>query len=152
MSRPGDDDLTNASRIRRAVLQLSRRIRPSLLGAGLTPLKLSLVGHLQREGPMTPTELARREGVKLPSLTRSLAELEADGWLVREADSDDGRRTLLVMTASGKRRLGGAASAADRLIAEALRKAGQFREPDVQTVCAILESLCRTMEIDEAET
>jgi len=54
---------------------------------------------------MTQTDLAYREGVKLQSLTRLLAELESDGWLVRKAHASDGRQSLLTLTPSGATRL-----------------------------------------------
>jgi len=64
-----------------------------------------VLGALYRRGPMTPTELAAHERVKLQTLTRLLAELEADGWVVREADPADGRRSVLSLTRLGVRQL-----------------------------------------------
>jgi DNA-binding MarR family transcriptional regulator len=107
-----------AVRLRRVVLVLARRLRPSLQREGISTAKLSVIGRLYRVGPMTPTELATREGVKLPSLTRLVAELEADGWLAREAHASDGRRSMLSLTAIGEKRLIAAAKAADTSLVE----------------------------------
>jgi DNA-binding MarR family transcriptional regulator len=106
--------------LRRSVLVLARRLRPALQRDGISAAKLSVIGQLFRAGPMTPTELARLEGVKLPSLTRLVAELEDEGWLARAADASDGRRSLLSLTALGKKRLISAAQAADAPLAEVI--------------------------------
>jgi DNA-binding MarR family transcriptional regulator len=87
---------------------------------GISAAKLSVIGQLYRVGPMTPSELAAREGVKLPSLTRLVAELEVDGWVAREAHASDGRRSLLSLTALGKKRLIAGAQAADAPLAEVI--------------------------------
>jgi len=109
-----------AVRLRRTVLVLARRLRPALQHDGISTAKLSVIGQLYRHGPMTPTELAAREGVKLPSLTRLVAELEGDGWLVRKAHASDGRRSLLGLTALGRKRLVAAAQASDAPLADAI--------------------------------
>ncbi|MFS2168281.1 MarR family transcriptional regulator, partial [Variovorax sp. Varisp62] len=57
--------------------------------------KLSVLGQLHRYGPCTPTALAGLERVKLQSLTRLLAELEAEGWIGRTPHPSDGRQWLL---------------------------------------------------------
>lgn len=113
MSKAATGTAQCALRLRRAVLVLARRLRPALQRDGISAAKLSVIGQLFRAGPMTPTELAAREGVKLPSLTRLVAELESDGWLAREAHASDGRRSLLALTASGRKRLVAGAQAAD---------------------------------------
>ena len=64
-------------------------------------LKLSVLSRLGRQGAMSPTELARGEGVRLQSLTRLIAELEAEGWVRRSDDPADGRRSLLALTPAG---------------------------------------------------
>jgi len=120
MTKATTDAARCAVRLRRAVLVLARRLRPALQRDGISTAKLSVIGQLYRNGPMTPTELATREGVKLPSLTRLVAELEGDGWLVRKADASDGRRSLLGLTALVRKRLVASAQEADAPLAEIL--------------------------------
>lgn len=121
---------------------LARRLRPSLQGDGISAAKLSVIGQLYRVGPMTPTELAAREGVKLPSLTRLVAELEDDGWLARKSHISDGRRSLLGLTALGKKRLVAAAQAADAPLADAIANTVSADERVVlQQACALLERI-----------
>jgi DNA-binding MarR family transcriptional regulator len=146
MTKAGPDAAQCATRLRRAVLVLARRLRPSLQGDGISAAKLSVIGQLYRAGPMTPTELAVREGVKLPSLTRLLAELESDGWLTREAHASDGRRSLLRLTAHGRKRLVAAAQAADAPLAGAIAATISVDDRRVLLqACALLERIDETL-------
>src|SRR5437879_9512234 len=43
---------------------------------------------LNRQGPLSPTELARRTGLHPATLTGVLDRLERGGWVVRERDPD----------------------------------------------------------------
>ena len=101
-------------------MHLSRHLRSGMQHDGLPVAMLSVLGQLYRGGPMTPTELARREGVKLQSLTRLLAELESEAWVERSVSAADARQSLLTITPRGKKRLGGAAQGADVPLAQAI--------------------------------
>jgi DNA-binding MarR family transcriptional regulator len=94
-----------ALRLRATVSQLTRQLRAALPADGISVAKLSVLGQLHRLGPLTPSELARRERVKLQSLTRLLAELEADGWLSREVHAEDRRQSVLTLTPLGAKAL-----------------------------------------------
>lgn len=136
-----------STRLRRAVLVLARRLRPILGRDGLGAAKLSVVGMLHRQGAMTPTALAAREGVRLASLTRPLAELEAEGWIARRADPADGRSSLLSITALGRRRLAASAGAADEALADALAAAFHADElPELLAASALLERVADAMQ------
>jgi DNA-binding MarR family transcriptional regulator len=130
-----------AARIRRAVVPLSRKLRPRLQRDGISTGKLSLVGHLSRHGPVTPTELAGHEGVKLQSLTRMLAELEVDGWVLREAHPSDGRQSLLTLTRSGAKRLADAVHTNDDLLAQIIASACSPADRAVlRRACSLLDA------------
>lgn len=140
------DAAQTAIRLRRAVLVLGRQLRPALQPDGISTAKLSVIGQLHRAGPMTPTELAAREGVKLPSLTRLVAELEGDGWLIREAHATDGRRSLLSLTALGKKRLVTAAHTAGAPLADVIATTLTARDRlALLHACELLERLGDTL-------
>ena len=146
MTRAAPDAAQCAVRLRRVVLVLARRLRPALRRDGISAAKLSVIGQMYRDGPMTPTELAAREGVKLPSLTRLVAELENDGWLAREPHASDGRRWLLALTALGRKRLVAGAQAADAPLAEVLATAVSADERRVLLqACALLEKIAEAL-------
>ncbi|MBS0519366.1 MAG: MarR family transcriptional regulator [Proteobacteria bacterium] len=131
-----------AAEVRRTVSQLSRKLRPSLQRDGISMAKLSVIGQVHRAGRISPTELAAHEGVRLQTLTRLLAELEADGWLLRTPHETDGRQSLLSLTAQGKKRLADAARASDASLAQAI---GDTLDPEDQAAllraCKLLDRL-----------
>jgi DNA-binding MarR family transcriptional regulator len=88
-----------------------------LLRDGISMAKLSVIGQINRGGQLSPTELAAREGVKIQSLTRLLAELETEGWVLRVPNKADTRQSLLSLTPSGRKRLTDAAQEKDAALA-----------------------------------
>lgn len=109
-----------AQRLHAAVTALARQLRQGAERGGPGPLRLSVLGQLHRAGPQTPSELARREQVRLQSLTRLLAELEAEGCVLRSPHPSDARQSLLSLTAEGRRGLVDAVRDRERRLAEAL--------------------------------
>lgn len=121
MASPIPDPAQCASRLRASVSQLSRQLRSGSAGPdGPSVAKLSVLGQLHRHGPCTPTALAGLERVKLQSLTRLLAELEAEGWIGRTPHPSDGRQWLLSLTAEGVRRLKALMRRREAALAEAI--------------------------------
>jgi DNA-binding MarR family transcriptional regulator len=99
------DPKHTAVRLRVSLFALMRQLRQTAPPDGIGSARLSVLGALYRRGPMAPTELAAHERVKLQTLTRLLAELEADAWIAREPDPGDGRRSVLSLTRLGARQL-----------------------------------------------
>jgi DNA-binding MarR family transcriptional regulator len=131
-----------AKTVRRTVSQLSRKLRPSLRSDGISVAKLSVIGQVHRAGALTPTALAAREGVKLQTLTRLLYELETGGWLRRTRDESDGRRSLLSLTPSGRKRLFEAArDKHDRLARLIESHLSVAERSQLLDACALLERL-----------
>ncbi|MGH2877357.1 MAG: MarR family winged helix-turn-helix transcriptional regulator [Solirubrobacteraceae bacterium] len=52
--------------------------------------------------PRRITELAAREGVTQPAITRLVDRLQLRGWVAREADPADGRVVLVTLTEQGR--------------------------------------------------
>lgn len=101
---------------------------------------------------MSVTELATREGVRLQSLTRPLAELIDDGWVLRQADAADGRRSVVGLTAAGSKAVRSATRAADRSLAELLRRMLSEEERALLArACELLQRVDETL-ADEART
>ncbi len=89
------------SRLRLAVLRVARRIRQDAR-TELTPSQQSIVVMLDRYGPMSPGELASREAVRPPSITRTVQALEAAGMLHREGPEPGSRRVVIDLTDDGR--------------------------------------------------
>lgn len=86
--------------LRMAMLMLGRRIRYQLADDDISPAEATVLGRL-RHGPQTPGQLASAEHVRPPSMTKTVARLEARGYVRREADPNDGRQTLVIRTPAG---------------------------------------------------
>jgi DNA-binding MarR family transcriptional regulator len=131
-----------ATRIRRSVSQLCRKLRPSLQRDGVSMAKLSVIGQINRAGRLSPTELAAREGVRLQTLTRMLAELESEAWLQRTPDDEDRRQSWLSLTPVGKRRLADAAQASDAALARIIEASLSAEERRILfRACELLDAL-----------
>ncbi len=99
MSAPDPADLT--ARLQRVLGRLARVLRreaPSALGPG----SLSALSTLAAEGPLRPSDLAAREGVRPPTMTRMLTVLEEGGYVIRTVDPADRRASLLAITELGE--------------------------------------------------
>jgi DNA-binding MarR family transcriptional regulator len=90
-----------AVRLRLAITRTSRRLRQEA-GPGLSPTLTAALATVDRHGPLTPSELAKRERVQRPTATRLVARLEELGLLQRAADPLDRRSSLLSVTPDGK--------------------------------------------------
>ncbi|MGO8957592.1 MAG: MarR family winged helix-turn-helix transcriptional regulator [Streptosporangiaceae bacterium] len=106
--------------VRRGVISLGRMLRAGRTPGGLTSLELSVLGHLNRRGPLNPGDLAATDRVQPQSLTRTLTSLEADGLLSRQPDPGDGRKSLLAITAAGASLLRTEMDERDRWLAAAM--------------------------------
>jgi DNA-binding MarR family transcriptional regulator len=57
------------------------------------------------EGETRATRLAERLGVSAPVLSRHIADLEDQGYVIRRQDPDDGRAQLVALTSKGAEEL-----------------------------------------------
>ena len=89
-----------ATDIRGVVGRLKRRLREQGSVGDLTPSQVSVLLRLEREGPSTTSNLARREGMRPQSMGAVLAPLEAAGMVCGASDPADGRQTILSLTES----------------------------------------------------
>jgi DNA-binding MarR family transcriptional regulator len=78
--------------------KLKRRLREQASAGDLTPSQISVLAHLDRDGPTTVTTLARVEGVRSQSMGATIAVLEAEGLVKGSPDPEDGRQTILSLT------------------------------------------------------
>ena len=91
-----------ASELRLAVHRLTRRMRQEDHPVhALTLTQMSALSVIWREGPLTAGELAAKEQVKPPSITRVVSALEQAGLVTRQGNPSDGRQVLVAITDSG---------------------------------------------------
>jgi DNA-binding MarR family transcriptional regulator len=130
-----------AGRLRLAVTRLNRRLR--LQGeSGLSPSAFSALATIAR-GPIALGELAAAEGVKPPSITSTVAALEAQGLVTRVADASDRRITRVSVTPRGRLRLMRSRTRKTAYLAARLES---LDEAQLQTLTAAAEILERLLE------
>ncbi len=92
------DTAMMASELRPVLGRLFRRLRAE----HRFPLSHGAVlGRLDRDGTSSVSRLAAEERVRPQSMAQTVADLEADGLVVRRPDPSDGRRMLVELTPAG---------------------------------------------------
>ncbi len=98
MTELSEADRAAVNELRGAVMRLSRRLRHQRVDETLSPTEMSVLATLARCGSATPGELARKEHVQPPSMTRIVAMLEAKGLVRREPHPEDRRQVVVSRT------------------------------------------------------
>jgi DNA-binding MarR family transcriptional regulator len=91
-----------ASRLRLSVVRLNRRLRAQRTNSTVSLTQLAALSTLYKCGPLTPGELAAKEGVQPPSMTRVIAALEEFGYATRRPHPTDGRQAIVALTDEGR--------------------------------------------------
>ncbi|RLK59679.1 DNA-binding MarR family transcriptional regulator [Actinokineospora cianjurensis] len=90
------------SRLRLAVVRLNRRLRAQRTNSAVTLTQISALSCLHKCGQLTPGELAAKEGVQPPSMTRVITALEELGYATRSPHPSDGRQAIVALTDAGR--------------------------------------------------
>ncbi len=98
---PAATDTELAARLRVAVTRLHRRLRQHS-AEGLTQSQASALTSIGQLGSPTLGELAARESVRPPSMTRIVGALEAIGYVSRLTDPEDRRVARVTLTTKGQ--------------------------------------------------
>lgn len=117
---PGTAEPSLANRLRLAVVRLNRRLRAQSTDRAVTLTQLSALSCLHKCGPLTPGELAAKERVQPPSMTRVIAALEERGLVSRRPHPSDGRQAIVAVTAEGADYLNAEAAARERWLDQRL--------------------------------
>jgi DNA-binding MarR family transcriptional regulator len=129
-----------ATRLRLAVTRTARRLRQEGT-VGFTASQGALLATIERHGPLTPSELAQRERVQRPTVTRMLARLEEDGIVQRAADPADGRSFLVSLTPAGLELLYEVRSRKDAYLARRLNELDDEERTALARAADVLEHL-----------
>jgi DNA-binding MarR family transcriptional regulator len=149
MPKPPADTLHVAVRLRAAVSHLTRHLRSQATADLPGSAKLSVLGQLYRRGPLTPTQLASHERVKLQSLTRLLAEIEAEGSIARRPHDRDARQTVLSLTAAGARLLMAEVHRRESSLASALdTRLNDAERTQLLAACDLIDRVAGALEFD----
>ncbi len=130
-----------ASALRIAVARLARRMRSERTSEGITVSQLSVLGVLDREGPLSPTQLAVAERVQPPSMTRVVTALEELGLVRRQAHETDRRQCVLALTDSGRRLLAEDRSARQAWLACRMKELTPAEREVLRSAVPVIERL-----------
>jgi DNA-binding MarR family transcriptional regulator len=100
-----DEASTLAAELLVLIGKMKRRLREQAHIGDLTWSQISVLSHLERNGPATVTTLARAEGVRPQSIGATIAVLETAGLLSGVPDPTDGRQTIWSLTAACRERV-----------------------------------------------
>ncbi|WP_067563610.1 MarR family winged helix-turn-helix transcriptional regulator [Nocardia acidivorans] len=136
------DQLTEAAELYHSIGRLLRLLRHSGDLGQLSPGAASALATVARGGPMRLSDLANTERVSAPTMSRMVTGLEKGGYIVREADPEDGRAQLLSATARAHDLVTGLTSARIQRFAAAMSKldAAQ-REALMASLGTLIEAL-----------
>ncbi len=130
-----------AAELRFALNRINRRLRQQATGDDLTVSQLSVLAILNRDGAVTAGELAAKEHVRPPSMTRVIAALEVGGLIARNDNPADGRQVLVSLTDSGKERVSREIAARERWLAQQLQALSEGDRDLLRKASAILNNL-----------
>ncbi|HVK79783.1 MAG TPA: MarR family transcriptional regulator [Verrucomicrobiae bacterium] len=94
--------LDTAMHVHSAALRLLRAVRTADAETGVSAPKLSALSVLTFGGAMSLSALAKVEQVRAPTMSKLVADLEADGLVVKRADKADKRGVRIEATAKGR--------------------------------------------------
>lgn len=83
-------------------MRVVRRLRAQRPDHGLTLTQLATLGTLERCGPLRIGDLAAREKVQPPSMTRTIDVLEDRGLVERRGDPSDRRQVTVTISPRGR--------------------------------------------------
>ena len=92
-----------ADRLHSAAIHLLRHVRRQDPASGLSAPRLSALSVIVFGGPVTITDLATAEQVRLPTVSRLVTSLESEGLVRREIDPADRRIVRVRATPEGRR-------------------------------------------------
>jgi DNA-binding MarR family transcriptional regulator len=137
------DSVELANRLRPVLLHLNRHLRREAHAEGITGGQASLLAQIRLHPDLGARELAAREGVSAPAMTRYLDRMEAAGLVVRTRSTEDARRIRLVLTPKGVRALRSVRRRRTAWLAERLE---ELSATEVAALDGAIESLSRLVE------
>ncbi len=134
-----------ATRLRVGIGAFKRRTQETLADGDLTVPQLTALSRLDRLGPATTAELARREQITPQAMGATVASLEQRGLVTRQPDAVDGRRSILSLTPEGQTTIGSGRSSVVDQVAVVL--AESFTSDEIATLDAAARLIERLAEL-----
>jgi DNA-binding MarR family transcriptional regulator len=130
-----------AALLRPSLLRLTRLIRNQRVDMTVTLTQLSAMATLANAGPMSAGELASRERVQPPSMTKVLANLEERGLVRRAVHPSDKRQAIIEITDAGQELLESERRTRDAWLSRRLAELTPEERALLRNVVPILDKL-----------
>lgn len=124
--------------LRAACMRITRRVR--LQATRIPPHWFTVLAALDN-GVRNATELAEREQVSAPSMSRTIKELEDRGLVSRTIDADDRRSRILTLTPEGLKELHAGRRSRDHWMVERVRSCTAEEQETLAHATTILNRL-----------
>lgn len=133
-----------AVELRVAVMRLRRRLAVERHPDNVLSLgAMTVLGVLYRSGELSVGELAQRERVQPPSMTRTVNHLEESGYVVRRPHETDRRQVLVALTESGRATVLADRARRDAWLACRLRELTAEQRAVLRQAAPILDALAK---------
>ena len=103
LALPTTDPVAVANKLRPVLLKLNRHLRREIHSLGVTGGQVSLLVQIKHSPGIGIRELAARERISVPGMSKFAARLEEAGLVRRDAVGGDKRRVGLTLTEDGRR-------------------------------------------------
>lgn len=121
------------------VVQAARLVRAVRRRVG-QPAGIRILSLLDELGPLGVTAIAEADRSSQPTISGAVRQLVDEGWVAKEPDASDARRSLITLTAKGRRRLAEARRDNGRAVAERLARTGHDAD-DVAHAVSVLRDV-----------
>jgi DNA-binding MarR family transcriptional regulator len=130
-----------AALLRPSLLRLTRLVRNQRVDMTVTLTQLSAMATLANAGPMSAGELANRERVQPPSMTKVLANLEERGLVRRAVHPSDKRQAIIEITEAGRALLDSERQSRDAWLSRRLSELTPDERALLREVVPVLDKL-----------
>ncbi|MEY9844293.1 MFS family permease/DNA-binding MarR family transcriptional regulator [Streptacidiphilus sp. BW17] len=141
MVQPATGQDTETTRLRLAIARLYRQMAQASHSQDLNLSQLSALARIEEHGPLRLGELASREGVAAPSMTRTLTALSYGGLIERRPDPDDRRSFLVTATPQGLALLARLRQERSELLADRIGRLTAEQREALRSALDVLELL-----------
>jgi DNA-binding MarR family transcriptional regulator len=140
------DTTVVANRLRPVLLKLNRELRREIHSLGVTGGQVSLLVQIKQSPAIGMRELAARERISVPGMSKFVGRLEEAGLVHRAPVAGDQRRVGLALTPAGNRVLRSVKSKRTAWLAARLR---QLDADELEAIDAAIEPLAHLLEQEE---
>src|SRR5438876_11472242 len=141
------DTVAVADALRPVLLRVGRELRREARAVGVSPEQVSLLVAIKYHPGIGLRELAARERVSPPAMTKHVDRLERGGLVTRSPSADDRRRVGITLTDAGQRVLRRVRSRRTAWLATRLRA---LAPGDLAAIEAAIEPLARLLPGEDA--